>query len=205
MGQAADASAVSRQVEGGPGQEDGPSRVGDHWPGGRAAPAQLPPDGGDGPGDGGGGGEPGTEIPQGGGGGVGRRICSSRGWWGGAEVGTPPSGGGLFATGASLTAAVPSPGRHVCVQRPRAGEADREAGQGELGGGEGGGVGARAPPRCGTPSPPRALPAEADVFPQEAAPFLTDATSGFSGPGPVPAAILGPAPPGRHLRGGRRG
>ncbi|XP_014814837.1 PREDICTED: bromodomain adjacent to zinc finger domain protein 2A [Calidris pugnax] len=92
----------------------------------------------------------------------------------------PPDGGdgpGDGGRGGEPRAEIPQGGggRHVCVQRPRAGEADREAGQ------------------------------EADVLPQEAAPFLTDAASGFSGPGPVPAAVLGPAPPGGHLRGGRRG
>ncbi|CAM9948582.1 unnamed protein product, partial [Bubo scandiacus] len=110
------------QVEGGPGQEDGTSRVRHHGPGGRAAPAQLPPDRGDRPGDGGGGGDPRTEIPQGGG------------------------------------------GRHVCVQRPRAREADREAGQ------------------------------EADVLSQEAAPFLADAASGFAGPGPGTGGGTGSCP-----------
>lgn len=84
------ASAASRQVEGGPGQEDGPARVGDHGPGRRAAPAQLPPDGGDGPGDGGGG-EPRTEIPPGGGGGVAAGSAAGRG----AEVwGRCPRWGG---------------------------------------------------------------------------------------------------------------
>uniref|UniRef100_A0A8C6YJQ1 Bromodomain adjacent to zinc finger domain 2A n=1 Tax=Nothoprocta perdicaria TaxID=30464 RepID=A0A8C6YJQ1_NOTPE len=52
------------------------------------------------------------------------------------------------------------------------------------------------------PSRHRALPTEADVLPQEAAPFIADAAGGLLGPGPVPAAVLGPAPPGRHLRGG---
>jgi len=129
-------------------------------------------------------------------------VGRPQGPWGagrGAEGGTHPWG--LFPPGrGSLTGAVPSPGGHVCVQRPGAGEADREAGQGERAAAAGGSAAGRR-----GPSPPSALPAEADVLPQEAAPLLADAAGGFSGPGPVQAPVLGPAPPGRHLRGGHRG
>lgn len=50
----------------------------------------------------------------------------------------------------------------------------------------------------------RALPAAADVLPQEAAPLLADAAGGLAGPGPVPAPVLGAASPGRDLCGGCR-
>lgn len=181
---------ASLQAEGGPGQEDGPSRVGDHRAGGWTAPAQLPPDRGHGAGDGGGGGDPGAEIPPGGGGGVLRALL------GGAEVGVSPSGVSSL-TDPSLPQADTSASSVPELERQIEKLAKVSVGGGGLGFSLSGGL---QPPHH-----PSTLPTEADVLPKEAAPFLPDPACGLPGPGPVPEALLGPAPPGRHLRGGRGG